>query len=135
MIEVKKNRSKDFEDRARVFLEDLWDIELKSAKMNINGKNKEFDFVNIERKYVGDAKNYCNTSSGNVPNAKRSTLNEYVWLLQKLGKDYKKFIVIGEDRKMADRYVKDYHLWLDDVEIYFFKEGEIEKLHPAPRTL
>jgi len=97
---------------------------LPEGSLDINGKRKRFDLVNAEHKVVGDVKFYKNTAGGNIPSAKRSTINEYVWLLQKLPEDWRKFIVIGEDLAMAQKYVDDFSPWLEDVEILFFKRPD-----------
>ena len=76
----------DFEENARRAIEEKLKIELPSGKVNINGKYKNFDLVNLENKVVGDVKNYKTTSGGNRPSAKFSVLNEYVWLMQLLEK-------------------------------------------------
>jgi len=99
-------------------------IPLPERTIDINGKRKRFDLVNLNHKLVGDVKFYRNTVGGNIPSAKRSTLNEYVWLLQKLPEDWRKFIVIGEDCAMAQKYVDDFSPWLEDVDILFFKRPD-----------
>lgn len=120
-----------FEIKAKEKFEKIFGFSLRSAGVNINGKEKSFDMVNLNKRVVGDAKYYRNTKGGNMPAAKRSTANEYVWLLQKLNKNVHKFLVIGEDRKMAEKYVKDFSPWLEEVEIYFFKIGKMpERLYP-----
>lgn len=113
-----------FENLARKEFERHLGVKLSSGKVSINGKNKSFDLVNLNRRIVGDIKYYRNTKSGKLPSAKRSIANEYVWLLQKLPKKIRKFIVIGEDKKMVNKYVYDFKPWLDDVSIYFYRRGK-----------
>jgi len=114
----------EFEREARQRMERELGLSLPDGGIDINGKCKRFDLVNVEHKLVGDVKFYKNTAGGNIPSAKRSTLNEYVWFLQKLPKDWSKFIVIGEDLSMAQKYVDDFSPWLDDVSIIFFERPD-----------
>ena len=116
----------EYEQAARRHMESKLECMLPEMGVDINGKAKKFDLVNLTKKIAGDAKFYRNTASGNMPSAKRSTLNEYVWLLQKLPSDWKKFIVIGEDLEMAKKYVDDFNPWLGDVEIIFFERPDKE---------
>ena len=116
----------EYENEARAFMEQSLGMELQEIAVDINGKRKKFDLVNIQNKVVGDVKHYRNTSGGNNPSAKRSTLNEYIWLLQKMPSEWKKFIVIGEDLEMARKYVRDYEPWLDGVNIvYYERSGKV----------
>lgn len=113
----------EFEIEARKVFEKKFGFGLNQSKVMINTKNKSFDMVNYDRKVIGDAKYYCNTRGGHIPSAKRSVANEYVWLLQKIDPTFTKFLVIGEDRIMAEKYVHDFKPWLDEVSVYFFKIG------------
>ena len=117
----------DFEENARRAIEEKLKIELPSGKVNINGKYKNFDLVNLENKVVGDVKNYKTTSGGNRPSAKFSILNEYVWLMQLLeqfdGSKWKKLFVIGEDLEMIKKYITEFEKWLGDIEFYYYSEG------------
>ena len=116
----------DFEENARRAIEERLKIELPSGKVNINGKYKNFDLVNLENKVVGDVKNYKTTSGGNRPSAKFSVLNEYAWLMQLLEKfdniKWKKLFVVGEDLDMIKQYIKEFDKWLDDIEFYYYSE-------------
>lgn len=116
----------DFEEKARKAIEQELKIQLQSEKVNINGKFKNFDLVNLENKIVGDVKHYKTTSGGNRPSAKFSTLNEYVWLMQLLEKfdntKWKKLFVIGEDLEMIKKYIIEFEKWLGDIEFYYYSE-------------
>lgn len=94
-----------------------------NGSVNIKGKYKKFDFIDPEKKIVGDAKYYSFTATGKRPSAKISTLNEYVWILQKLPSDWKKFIVIGVDRILVEKYVNEFKPWIDGVTI-FYSDGK-----------
>jgi len=123
-----------YEESARVAISDHFGVDLQDIGLNIDGKTKRLDLVNTVAKYAGDVKFYKNTAGGNIPSAKRSTMNEYVWILQKLPDDWTKFIVIGEDYEMASKYVNDFEPWLRDVDIlYFERPDKIISLRNAGR--
>ena len=122
-----------FENIARKLIESELGIILNSGKISINGKTKDFDLLNIDEKIVGDIKHYKMTSGGNNPSAKFSVLNEYAWLMQKLeqfdNQKWKKIFVIGQDRKVVEKYISTFDLWLDDIEIYFCdSDSTLEKM-------
>jgi len=118
----------DFEKSARVAIEQELEMSLSSGKVNINGKFKNFDLVNIENKVVGDVKYYKTTSGGNRPSAKFSIMNEYVWLMQLLEKfensKWRKLFVVGEDLPMIKNYIKEFDCWLGDIEFYFYADNK-----------
>ena len=60
----------DFENKARIAIENELGMNLPSEKVRINGKFKNFDLVNFENSVVGDVKYYKTTSGGNRPSAK-----------------------------------------------------------------
>ena len=115
-----------FEKKARRAIEEELEMELPGGKVNINGKYKNFDLVNSQKKVVGDVKNIKTTSGGNRPSAKLSNLNEYVWLMQLLeqfdGSKWKKLFVVGEDLEMIKKYVTEFEKWLGDIEFYYYSE-------------
>ncbi len=121
----------DPEAIAKEVMEEYLGVKLEKKKLNIFGKYKEFDLVNIEEAVVGDVKFY--TFKGAVPAAQFSAISEYVWLMEKLeqssGRKWKKFIVGLGNRNTFERYAKQYGLWLGDVEIYFIDDnGKLEIL-------
>lgn len=124
----------EFERDARDALAKLLGVELRSEKIDINGREKSFDIVNKAQRIVGDVKNYTMTKSGNIPQAKLSTLNEYVWLMQMVEKynqsgKWRKMFVIGEDIDVVRKYIEIHDNWLADIEIYYFSyKGGIKKV-------
>ena len=113
-----------FEKNVRKIVEDYFKTSFPQDDfVDINGKNKKFDFVDIKNKIVGDAKFYSFTKGGNRPSAKFSILNEYVWLLQKLPNSWKKFLVIGTDSNLVKKYVREYKPWLENITI-FYSDGK-----------
>jgi len=122
-----------FENLARKAIENELGCLLNGGKININGKVKDFDLLNIDNQIVGDIKHYKMTKGGNIPSAKFSTLNEYAWLMQKLEqyekRKWRKIFVIGEDLKVVKIYLTTYAPWLEDIEIYYCSgEGNLVKL-------
>ena len=113
-----------FEDHIRKLLEELYKTKFpKDGIVKINGKSKKFDFIDLKNNIVGDCKYYSFTKTGKRPSAKFSTLNEYMWLLQKLPEAWQKFVVIGTDETLVKKYVNEYLPWLEGVTIYF-SDGE-----------
>ena len=112
-----------FEDGVKPLLEKYFQTFLQKEIVDIDGKGKKFDFVNRNNKVVGDAKFYSFTSSGHRPSAKFSTLNEYIWLLQKISSSWKKFLVIGDDESLVEKYVNEFEPWIKGVSI-FFSDGK-----------
>jgi len=112
-----------FENVARNAIQNELNCILNGGKININGKAKDFDLLNIDEKIVGDIKHYKMTEGGNNPSAKFSTLNEYSWLMQKLERfekqHWRKIFVIGEDLNLVKKYISTFDAWLDDIEIYY----------------
>lgn len=114
------NDWKDFEEKVRICLQKKFKCKLDKGEIFIKGKRKNFDLLNKKFKIVGDIKHYCNTKSGSDPSAKRSILNEYVWLLQMLPGAWKKIMVVGEDYDMVVKYIRDFHCWLESVTFYYY---------------
>ena len=126
-------KSSKFENMARKAIENELNIVLNGGKIDINGKDKKFDLLNTDKKIVGDVKNYRMTSGGNDPSGKISTLNEYVWLMQKLehiqNQKWRKIFVIGDDLTFVKKYITRFDAWLDDIEIYFCDaDGKLIKM-------
>ena len=126
-------KSKKFEEIARNAIQKKLGCKLNNGKLNITGKDKNFDLVNENKRIVGDVKHYSMTKGGNIPSAKFSTLNEYAWLMQRLERStnlkWKKIFVIGADKPLVKKYIKTYGKWLDDIEVYYCSErGEINRI-------
>jgi len=131
--EEKTEKPDDFnpEKIAKKVMEKYLNVKLENRKVNIFGKYKEFDLVNLEKAIVGDVKYY--TFKGAVPAAQFSAISEYIWLMEKLeqssGRKWRKFIVGLGNRNTFERYAKQYGPWLGDIEIYFIDDnGKLEIL-------
>lgn len=125
--------SKKFEEIARDAIQKKLGCKLSNRKLNITGKDKNFDLVNRDKRIVGDIKHYSMTKGGNIPSAKFSTLNEYAWLMQRLeistNQKWKKIFVIGADKSLVEKYIEMYGKWLDDIELYYCSEnGKINRI-------
>ncbi|MEM4736885.1 MAG: hypothetical protein QXD41_03360 [Nitrososphaeria archaeon] len=114
------------EEIAKRVMERHFGIKLEKKNVNIFGKYKEFDLVNIENCIVGDVKHY--SFKGINPSSEFTNLSEYCWLMEKLekwsGKKWKKFIVGLGNKETFEKYVKQYGPWLGDIEIYFIDDNE-----------
>jgi len=129
--ETEKSDDLNPEEIAKEKMENYFGVRLEKKRLNIFGKYKEFDLVNIEENIVGDVKHY--TFKGSNPAAQFSTISEYVWLMEKLeqssGKKWRKFIVGLGNRETFVKYAKQYGPWLGDIEIYFIDEnGKLETI-------
>lgn len=118
------------EERARKIMSRYLGISLYKKKLNINGKYKEFDMVNLEHRVVGDFKRF--TYRGQA-SAEMSNLVEYVWLMEKLekytGVKWRKIIVGAGNKETFKKFSRRYDPWLEDLEIYFITEnGEVVKI-------
>jgi len=111
------------EDVARRIISEFLSIPLYKERIDIFGKLKEFDLVNIGYRVIGDIKGF--TYSGPAA-AEFSNIIEYVWLMEKLEKytnvKWRKIIVGYGRREIFERFRKRYDPWLEDLEIYFIDE-------------
>ena len=132
-IEVGSEDRINPEEIAREVMEKHLSVKLEKRKLNIFGKYKEFDLVNVEEAIVGDIK--CYTFKGH-PTAEFSAISEYIWLMEKLeqssGRKWRKFIVGLGNREIFEKYVKLYNPWLGDVEIYFIDENKNLEILRSP---
>jgi len=114
------------EEIAKKVMEEYFGVKLEKRKLNIFGKYKEFDLVNIEKAIVGDVKRY--TFRKSTPSAEFSTISEYIWLMEKLeqftGRKWRKFIVGLGNRSTFETYAKKYGPWIGNVEIYYINENK-----------
>ena len=100
-------------------------IPLYKQRLDIYGKFKEFDLVNVEYRIVGDFKRFKYKGSAM---AEMSNLVEYVWLMEKLEKytntQWRKIIVGADNSKTFETFARRYNPWLEDLEIYFITHDQ-----------
>jgi len=116
----------DPETTARKVMEEYLRVKLEKRRLNIFGKYKEFDLVNVENNIVGDVKYF--RFRGSIPSAEFSNISEYVLLMERLEqwtrKKWRKMIVGMGNKETFVKYAKSYGPWLGDLEIYFIDENE-----------
>ena len=117
----------EFESVLKKILYEMRGVRFERRRVKVGDSEKEFDFVSIDGKYIGDAKYYKNTPTG-VPSAKLSTISEYVWLLQKTDFEHK-FLIFGNDKKVPKMFLKRWGSLAKDVEFYFFDGKTLERLN------
>lgn len=116
---------RSFEDYARRYFSELWGVDLQQRSVPINGHvSWKFDLVSPDCCIIGDAKWMKNIK---VPAAKWQAIAEYIWLLQKTEAD-RAFIVFGQDREVAERYLKRVRSLTDPVEFYFLDSNGHSRL-------
>ncbi len=95
----------------------------------VAGTPKKFDLVSPDGRVVGDAKYYSMVRGVAPPPAKRSVIAEYVWLLEHVTADHK-FLVFGNDRRVAEGWLADYGHLLSGVTFFFLDDaGRLEQLN------
>ncbi len=98
-------------------------------KLEIYGKEKNFDMVNTEHRIVGDLKRF--EHKGTSPTAQKDNVSAYIWLMEKLeastGEKWRKIIVGWGYRKFFEDYARNYGSWIGNVEICFIDSEE--KVH------
>ncbi len=94
------------------------------------GLKHSFDMVSPRFATVGDAKYLTNIKT---PAAKYSDIAEYVWLLQNT-KARTRFIVFGENRTLAQRWLNRYAPLVKGVQFYFLRGSALTTLRPTRRS-
>ena len=130
-IESSSTSSNDItEDDARRIMSQYLSVPLYKERLEINGKYKEFDLVNVAYRIVGDFKNFKYKGQAS---AEMSNIIEYIWIMEKLekftGTKWRKIIVGAGNKKTFETFAKRYDPWLEDVEIYYIdNEHRVIKL-------
>ena len=116
---------RSFENHARDYLSRLWGVDLAERSVMVGGQVPwKFDLVSEDRRVVGDAKWLKNIA---VPAAKWQAISEYIWLLQKVEAD-RVFMVFGQDRDVAARYLKRVRPLTAPVEFYFLDDAGLSSI-------
>ena len=121
--------SRAFEQLARSAMSMHLGVPLMAGE--VPGVPKEFDMISADGDVVGDAKYFTLVRGKRLPPAKFSNISEHIWLLEKTGASTR-FLVFGNDRRVALMWLDLYGDMVADVDFYFLTdEGELEQLgHP-----
>jgi hypothetical protein len=93
-------KGRDFQNLAARILSDYFNVAFLTEQAIPIGnppKLHKFDLVSIDKKYIGESKNYSYTEGGNIPSAKMMGLNEAVFYLQHLPTEKDRFIVVRKE--------------------------------------
>lgn len=119
-------KGRDFQRRAAQALERYFKVPFLVEQVFAIGnppKEHKFDLVSEDRRYVGEAKNYSWTESGNMPSAKMGFVNEAVFYLSFLPEATSKFVIMRKDahpsrgETLAEYYHRTYRHLLGHVMI------------------
>jgi len=101
------------------------------APGRVPGVPKLFDCVSPDGEIVGDAKSYTLVVGERLPPAKFSIIAEHVWLLEKTGAR-RKFLVFGNDRRVAEEWLRRYGHLASAVEFFFIDDAGIAERLAVP---
>jgi hypothetical protein len=117
---------KKFEDHARRHMERFFSTTFSQRRPQASPKR--FDFVSPDEQTIGDAKFLTLVHRVNLPPAKFMEIAGHVWLLEHTSAK-RKFLVFGNQRKVAEWWLDKYGSLGTDVEFYFLDEqGNITNL-------
>ncbi len=98
------------------------------SERNPPGFPKKFDFVSNDGRIVGDAKYLTLVRGERLPPAKFMEIAGHIWLLERV-EAYKRFLVFGNQRRVAEWWLEKYGHLTSDVEFFFLDDdGNLEKL-------
>ena len=115
---------KEFQTLAANILSDYWKVPFNlevSFSIGDPPKLHKFDLASSDGKYVGEAKNYSWTETGNMPSAKMAFVNQAVLFLSYLPASKIRFIVMRRDIRQAtnealvDYYYRTYQHLLKNI--------------------
>lgn len=117
---------REFEEFARTAMSKHLDVELTSRK--VEGHPKHFDLVSHDGSVVGDAKFLTLVHGKGLPPAKFMEIAGHVWLLEQTPAN-RRFLVFGNQRRVAEWWLEKYGRLNRSVEFYFLAEnGAIDLL-------
>lgn len=117
---------REFEVFAREKMSKYLGAALSSHKRN--GHPKRFDLVSDDGAIVGDAKFLTLVHGKGLPPAKFMEIAGHVWLLERTPAT-RRFLVFGNQRRVAEWWLEKYGRLPRTVEFYFLSEdGEVEVL-------
>jgi hypothetical protein len=95
-------RGRVFQDRAHRALVKWLGVDMEmEVELSIGSPPKlhRFDLASLDRAYVGEAKAFAWTVSGNIPSAKITTLREAVQYLRTLPETTKTFVIMPREQR------------------------------------
>ena len=117
---------KEFQEKTINILENYYDIALDSnVKIPIGNpaKDRKFDGVTKDKKYVITCKCFTWTETGNVPSAKLAAINEIVFYMSYLPSNTKKIIALSKsynikkNETLAEYYYRTNKHLINDIEL------------------
>jgi hypothetical protein len=122
---------KEFETFAREKMSDLFGSGRLTAQRR-TGFPKCFDLVSGDGGVVGDAKYLTLVGGSKLPPAKFMEIAGHVWLLERTPAR-RRFLVFGNQRRVAEWWLEKYGPLVETVEFYFLSDdGTVANLMKAP---
>ena len=128
MRSKKISKWREFENLAREVMSKHFGVSLEEKKLD--SIPKKFDMVSPDGKIIGDAKFLSLVHGKRKPSAKFMEIAGHVWLLEKIEKAKKRFLVFGNQKEVPEWWLKIYGSLVHNVEFYFINEnGDLEGLN------
>ena len=100
------------------------------SERNPTGFPKRFDMVSSDEQIIGDAKYLTLVRGIGLPPAKFMEIAGHMWLLEHVPAQ-RKFLVFGNQRDVAEMWLKKYGSLVQSIEFYFLAEdGKLALLSP-----
>jgi hypothetical protein len=107
-----------FADEAREAMAAVVGTDLRPGEVRLRGQVRHgFDLVSSDGRTVGDALWLGNTSLG------WARLGEGIWMLQQVAAATRRFVVLGGDRDLAERWLAERGPLADGIDVYFLGRG------------
>jgi hypothetical protein len=117
---------KEFQDHATAVMGQHFGVHF--TEKNPRGFPKRFDMVSDDEQVVGDAKFLTLVRGTNMPPAKFMEIAGHMWLLEHVPAK-RKFLVFGNQREVAELWLRKYGRLVENVEFYFLSnDGKLELL-------
>jgi hypothetical protein len=117
---------KEFQDFSTIVMEKHFGVHF--TEKSPRGFPKRFDMVSDDEQYVGDAKFLTLVRGTDLPPAKFMEIAGHMWLLEHVPGKHK-FLVFGNQREVAELWLRKYGNLVENVEFYFLSsDGKLEQL-------
>jgi hypothetical protein len=117
---------KEFQDFATVVMGKHFGVHF--TEKNPRGFPKRFDMVSDDEQIVGDAKFLTLVQGTKLPPAKFMEIAGHMWLLEHVPAK-RKFLVFGNQREVAELWLRKYGKLVENIEFYFLSnDGKLELL-------